>query len=767
MSNDNAPAGQESTEHPGTRDAPDTDLPDDGDSGLRSGRRSLIKGLLFGGAVNPPTVGEGLLSRLLGGSQDAEEREPRGTDAGKSDPFAPPDYTPPDLDQGAVPDALKTGRIVESVSMKDIAEGTDDLSGPPYFVTELAERRRLLDLDHATNPRKDPPFALRELITSQRITIEDVKFEGSDKTHSWQNWVSDFKQDGLGKFRADSERDLVEAVIFSVREGESVRAIGAGHSHSKAAVPHTNLVELSWYDSGDVHGLVGGTEITGASQQWMNPAPGEQLFRAPAGSPIKYLNRKVLKDAGKALFNQGSFDAQTLAGAINTSTHGTGLRIGALSDTVRSVELAAVMESPAQSGKPVVRKFRIEPEGGLTDRPAFEDAVGDHGTTLIQDDDVFHSAVVGYGCMGVAYAYTIDVRDRYFLWEDNETLTWKQFKNEIPQRIGEPDYSEHYKSTTGARHFQFYVNLAQLDKRDNPPGDRDPRCLLITHREPVKYNGTAVPYQEWYDKPNWYDRRWPPERREMSFFKTLRSLRPDKKGLNPFDGVTNAVPPGINAQWGARQNNRPFEGPSQNIQAESSPSGHMSASYVALRRKRETSPAPGARPDPPPRAISTEIAVPADQVVKAIERVFDVIVNHKLAFHVPMGVRFVARSDHYLAPEHQSGNRYKPVAKVEVPFLVEPWKGLFGRLFNNYITNDQMLGHAKAALDDVENALVDMSNRGELDFARPHMGKTNNVGRRELEGFYGNFDTWQAVHERLDAFGTFNNRFTNAKGIDV
>lgn len=82
-----------------------------------------------------------------------------------------------------------------------------------------------------------------------------------------------------------------------------------------------------------------------------------------------------------------------------------------------------------------------------------------------------------------------------------------------------------------------------------------------------------------------------------------------------------------------------------------------------------------------------------------------------------------------------------------------------------------MLVFAKEALAAVEDELITMSENDELGFARPHMGKTNNIGvtngKSELRKHYEEFDTWQAVHEAFDPFGTFNNGFTDSKGISI
>lgn len=199
----------------------------------------------------------------------------------------------------------------------------------------------------------------------------------------------------------------------------------------------------------------------------------------------------------------------------------------------------------------------------------------------------------------------------------------------------------------------------------------------------------------------------------------------------------------------------------------------MTASYIALRRLHEDNPNPHATPEPPPPAISTEIAVPADQVVTAVEGVFDEVVTNGYAFNAPMGVRFVARSEHLLSPEYDpdysSGkvdSGVDVVAKIEVPFPVGRFKVSRPGIENRHITRAEMRQFAKDALEDIEHRLYDMSNQGKIDFARPHMGKTNTLTRQQLESFY-DLDTWQSVHEEFDAFGLFDNGFTDDKGLSI
>lgn len=350
------------------------------------------------------------------------------------------------------------------------------------------------------------------------------------------------------------------------------------------------------------------------------------------------------------------------------------------------MELATVVESPAQEDKPLVRLFRVEPENGLTKRPDFERRVGTHETTLIQDDDVFHSVVVGYGCMGVAYSYTIDVRKKYWLYENNVNTKWSKFKDNIDTLREPPSNYNSYprgfdptnSSEGGSRHFQFLLNLsmAQVNTKS------DPLCLVTSHREPHEYKKPPS-WDRWPELPRsygtWKGDNWPPERtgkgmlREFFEKKFGRSFHPAAPPVNSS--------PGMNKYFQKTANNPPFEGQSGRLEANHIPDGNWSASFVALKRPKEHDPNPpwDNGPKEPPLAISTEIAVPADQVVKAVEAVMERVDKEPLTYHVPMGVRFVDRSEHFLAPEYNGENDPEgSVAKVEVPYTVEKFKDVSG-----------------------------------------------------------------------------------------
>src|SRR2546427_52144 len=62
------------------------------------------------------------------------------------------------------------------------------------------------------------------------------------------------------------------------------------------------------------------------------------LVTARSGTTLRALNAE-LGGLGLAMANLGDIDAQTLAGALSTGTHGTGARLGGLATQVEALEL--------------------------------------------------------------------------------------------------------------------------------------------------------------------------------------------------------------------------------------------------------------------------------------------------------------------------------------------------------------------------------------------------------------------------------------------
>ena len=121
----------------------------------------------------------------------------------------------------------------------------------------------------------------------------------------WSNWGRVETAQPVWVARPTTIDDVV-AVVRRARElGMPIKAIGAGHSFTAiAAAPGVQL---------DLAGLDGLLAVDAATRR-VTLGAGTNLYQLPA----------LLAPHGLAMENLGDIDAQTIAGATSTGTHGTG-----------------------------------------------------------------------------------------------------------------------------------------------------------------------------------------------------------------------------------------------------------------------------------------------------------------------------------------------------------------------------------------------------------------------------------------------------------
>jgi L-gulonolactone oxidase len=151
-----------------------------------------------------------------------------------------------------------------------------------------------------------------------------------------------------------------------------------------------------------------------------------------AGITINALNRQ-LAERGLALANLGDIDRQTIAGAVSTSTHGTGIQFGGLATFIRAMELVTA------DGE----VLRCSPD---------------------EEPEVFHCARVGLGALGVVTKITLACEPAFTLRHEERPgrLT------EVVTRLDElPEQHDH---------FEFYwlphtetCSLLTNDRTDEAP----------------------------------------------------------------------------------------------------------------------------------------------------------------------------------------------------------------------------------------------------------------------------------------------------------
>ncbi|MBK0418018.1 FAD-binding protein [Leucobacter sp. CSA1] len=129
------------------------------------------------------------------------------------------------------------------------------------------------------------------------------------------NWSGSLRFTPSERREPEGEEEVVRIVREARDRGRTVRPVGSGHSSTPLMTTEDVLVSLKRM-----------VDVRSADPRRMRAAvsPGIELARLGA----------ELADAGLGMENLGDVDYQSLAGAIATGTHGSGVRLGNLSSTL-------------------------------------------------------------------------------------------------------------------------------------------------------------------------------------------------------------------------------------------------------------------------------------------------------------------------------------------------------------------------------------------------------------------------------------------------
>ncbi|MGH3659785.1 MAG: D-arabinono-1,4-lactone oxidase, partial [Micromonosporaceae bacterium] len=175
-------------------------------------------------------------------------------------------------------------------------------------------------------------------------------------------------------------------------DGLTVKPVGSGHSFTSVAA--TNGVRL-------------------VLDRYATPVEVDRearTVRVPGGMPLRELNR-LLTEHGLALSNLGDIDAQTIAGAVSTGTHGTGARYGGLATFVTELELVT------GTGEVIRCSEEVEP-------------------------DIFAAARIGLGALGIISEVTLRCEDAFGLHCDERPMPLRTVLAELDELAASNEHFE-------------------------------------------------------------------------------------------------------------------------------------------------------------------------------------------------------------------------------------------------------------------------------------------------------------------------------------
>lgn len=137
---------------------------------------------------------------------------------------------------------------------------------------------------------------------------------------TWSNWAGNVSASPARVLEPRSAHEVADVVKRSADRGERVRMVGAGHSFTALCATDGALLRL--------------THLSGI----LDVSRTRMRVRVAGGTPLHVLN-PILDALGMALPNLGDIDRQSVAGAIATGTHGTGVRHQGIAAAVRGMTL--------------------------------------------------------------------------------------------------------------------------------------------------------------------------------------------------------------------------------------------------------------------------------------------------------------------------------------------------------------------------------------------------------------------------------------------
>ncbi|MEU9739554.1 D-arabinono-1,4-lactone oxidase [Micromonospora chersina] len=233
---------------------------------------------------------------------------------------------------------------------------------------------------------------------------------------AWSNWAGNQRSTAALTVRPRTVEEVVEAVRHAAGTGRTIRAVGSGHSFTATAVADGHRLDLADLDTG------------------VTVDPARRLVTVPAGMTLHTLN-DLLARHGLALPNLGDIDAQTIAGALSTGTHGTGAKLGCLSTFVTALTLV--------TGTGEVLRCSAD-----------------------EHRDVFAAARVGLGAVGVLVEVTLRCVDAFVLRAHERPAALAAVLDDLPGLVEQHDHAEFY--------WFPYTDRVQVKTNDRVPADDRP-----------------------------------------------------------------------------------------------------------------------------------------------------------------------------------------------------------------------------------------------------------------------------------------------------
>ncbi len=188
--------------------------------------------------------------------------------------------------------------------------------------------------------------------------------------YNFKNWARNIQNKSQYYCQPETEEEIIELI----RKYAKIRVVGTGHSWSALCESEELLINLDKFN------------------KVISFDKAQETIRVQAGIKLYQLN-ELLDKEGFALINLGSIAKQSLAGAIATGTHGSGIAFQCLASQVLEFNLINA------NGEKI---------------------------TYNKEEEAFNAAIIGLGCLGVITEMTLKVTKAFRLHDQTYTYTFDE-----------------------------------------------------------------------------------------------------------------------------------------------------------------------------------------------------------------------------------------------------------------------------------------------------------------------------------------------------
>lgn len=203
-----------------------------------------------------------------------------------------------------------------------------------------------------------------------------------EKNFSWTNWAGNHSCIAENYFEPETEEQIIEVVRFAGTHKKKIRVVGSGHSFSPIAISNEVLVSLKNY-----------RKLISVGKDSISCQGGMYLHELYA----------VLKENKLSLPNFGVINKQTVAGALATGTHGSGLKHRSLSAEIEQLRIITASGEVLEINRNTTR------------------SIGD------KEINLWDAASISLGMLGIVTAVTFRCEPLFYLKSEESVIEFDEF----------------------------------------------------------------------------------------------------------------------------------------------------------------------------------------------------------------------------------------------------------------------------------------------------------------------------------------------------